>query len=54
MIENLLPLMIVAAIIFGLLWLVIETGVKIGDRIDTRKTQRAKARRNASFRNASR
>jgi hypothetical protein len=54
MIENLLPLMIVAAIIFGVLWLAIETGVKVGDRIDTRRTQRTKARRDPSMRNQTR
>jgi hypothetical protein len=50
MVEMLLPLMIVAAMIFGLLWLVIETGAKVGDRIDTRRAQRAKAARNPSMR----
>jgi len=46
--ENLLELTLVAAIIFALLWLVIEAGTRLGDVIMSRKAQRAKARRHAS------
>jgi len=36
------------------LWLVIETGAKVGDRISDRKMERARTRDSGSMRNSTR
>jgi hypothetical protein len=36
-VENLLPLLLVCGVVFGLLWLVIEASVKLGDMLTNRK-----------------
>ena len=28
--ENLIPFLVVSAVVFGLLWIIIETGAKLG------------------------
>ena len=48
--ENVLSLMLVVAIIFGLLWLVTEAAVRFGDRLTSRSGERAPSRSRASAR----
>ena len=48
--ENLLSLMLVGAIIFGLLWLVTEVAVTFGDLLTSCSGERAPSRSRASVR----
>ena len=48
--ENLLSLMLIGAIIFGLLWLVTEVAVTFGDFLTSRSGERAPSRSRASVR----
>ena len=38
--ENLLPFLLVCAVLFGVLWLLIETGVMLADLVSNRKRAR--------------